>query len=248
MSHQWILLRGLGREQQHSQQFVEQLRKANSEYEVVTIDLPGAGRFHRVSSPMTIRGIAEFVHSQLPEGRPEKRSLVAVSLGGMVAMELIQLYPDQYDSCVVINTSFRNLSTIGQRLQMEAFWYLLKAGLASSLESREKEVLSLVSNNPRRYEWLSSWTEIARQRPVSPLNFLKQLLAAAFYDLPLQKPTVPLFVLTSEADRMVSSECSKKLAEHWQLPLAVHNTGGHELYIDDPEWVIQKLQLYCGKS
>lgn len=247
MSHQWILLRGLAREKQHSEAFLEQLRKASPESEVVSLDFPGAGDYFRLSSPMSISGIAEFVHSHFPKNRAEKRTLVAISLGGMVAMEIARLYPKSVDDVVLINSSFKNLSQLFERLQPEALWHILKASAATSTEAREDAVLKMVSNSPQRGLLVSKWTEIARLRPVSLGNFAKQLFAAAMYDLPTQKPDVPVYVLTSEGDRMVNPQCSKKLAEHWQLPIAIHPTAGHEMYIDAPEWVIDRLQLYCGK-
>ncbi len=247
MSHQWILLRGLARESQHSEAFVQQLHKASPESEVIALDLPGAGAYHRLSSPMSISGIAEFVHSHFPKQRAQKRTLVAISLGGMVAMEIARLYPESIDEIVLINSSFKKLSQLFERLQPAALWHILKVGTAQTTEAREEAVLKMVSNNPKRDLMVSSWSEIARLRPVSVTNFAKQLFAAATYELPKQKPEMPIYIFTSEADRMVNPQCSKKLAEHWQLPIAIHPTAGHELYLDAPEWVIEKLQLYCGR-
>lgn len=247
MSHQWILLRGLAREKQHSEAFLEQLKKASPDSEVISLDFPGAGDYFRLSSPMSITGIAEFVHSHFPKHRAEKRTLVAISLGGMVAVEIARLYPKSIDDLVLINSSFKNLNQMFERLQPEALLHILKAGAATTTEAREDAVLKMVSNNPQRGLMVSKWSEIARLRPVSVGNFAKQLFAAATYNLPETKPDIPIYVFTSEGDRMVSPKCSKKLAEHWQLPIAIHPSAGHELYLDAPDWVIEKLQLYCGK-
>jgi pimeloyl-ACP methyl ester carboxylesterase len=247
MSREWVLLRGLGREKKHSEVFLQKLADADPKAKITAIDLPGTGEFFKISSPATIAGIADFVQCHLPSERPEQRNIVGISLGGMVALELIHRYPDAYDNAVLINSSFRNLSSIFDRLQPEALWYMLKAIMAKSSEEREKEILNMVSNNPQRHDWAATWSQIAQQRPVSPTNFFKQLIAAANYDLPLTKPKVPLYLLTSDGDRMVKSDSSKKLAQHWELPIAIHATAGHELYIDDPDWVIKQLFTFCGK-
>lgn len=247
MSREWVLLRGLAREKHHTDHFIQKLQAASPDSEVIAIDLPGAGDYYRLSSPVSMEGIAEFVHSQLPPKKKDKRYVVAISLGGMVAIELARLHPQTIDGLVIINSSFKNVSSLFERLQPEALWYIFKAIFAKTSKGREREVLNMVSNHPQRNEWVEPWALIAQQRPVSPFNFLKQLIAAATYDLPLQKPQVPIYVLTSEGDRMVNPKCSKTIAEQWQLPLAVHPTAGHEIYIDDPDWVIQQLFLYCGK-
>lgn len=248
MSCQWILLRGLAREKQHSDLFIQKLQKADPESEVIALDLPGAGEYYRLSSPLSMTSIAEFIHSHLPKERTKKRHLVAISLGGMVAMEMIRIHPGSVDTVTLINSSFKNINSLFERLQPEALWHILRAAMATTAEAREEEVLKMVSNSSDRQLMVPRWSEIARLRPVTPINFLKQLVAAATYELPQQKPEVPIFLLTSDGDRMVSSQCSKKLAEHWQLPIAIHPNAGHELYIDDPEWVIKQLFLFCGRS
>ncbi len=247
MSHEWILLRGLGREKQHSEEFIKKLTHADPEGRVIPIDLPGAGDYHRLSSPMSMEGIAEFVYSHLPQERAEKRHMVAISLGGMVAVEMLRLHPEAVDSLVLINSSFKKISSLFERLQPEALWHMVRALTATSVSDRERQVLNMVSNHPQKHQWIEPWSEIARSRPVVAFNFIKQLIAAATYELPLKKPEAPIYVLTSDGDRMVSPKCSKKLAEHWELPIAIHPTAGHELYIDDPEWVIEQLFLFCGR-
>ncbi|MCJ8275869.1 MAG: alpha/beta hydrolase, partial [Bdellovibrionales bacterium] len=85
------------------------------------------------------------------------------------------------------------------------------------------------------------WSEIAEKRPVHPLNFLKQLAAASRYQLPDEKPNLPMVVFCSREDAMVHPSCSDKLAKHWNLPIFYNSTAGHELALDDPEWVIENL-------
>lgn len=244
---QWILIRGLGREQAHWEDFKQQLQSKDKDSEVLGIDLPGAGKFHRLSSPMTIHGIAEFVHSQMPEKKKDQqRILVAISLGGMVATELVDLHPENYDGMVLINSSFKNFSGIFQRLQTEALIHFYKAATAHSPIAREREILNMVSQLPseQKDEVAKKWAQIALERPVSAINFFKQLAAAAIYEAPEQKPKVPVLVLTSEADTMVSFRCSKTIARHWEAALEIHESSGHEMALDAPEWVIEKIFKY----
>ncbi|MBI4820810.1 MAG: hypothetical protein HY791_31385 [Deltaproteobacteria bacterium] len=48
-----------------------------------------------------------------------------------------------------------------------------------------------------------------------------------------------MLVSTSAADRMVSSKCSRAISARYQAPIAV--SAGHELALDDPEWVADAL-------
>jgi len=244
VKRQWVLLRGLAREQGHWGEFKTRLEAADPASEVLTPDLPGCGIYHRLSCPHKISGLAEFVHSHLKNPKPAERYLVAISLGGMIASELLRLYPHSFDGLVVINTSFKNLSPVHHRLQMKAMWHLLRAATAGSELDREKAVLEMVSNRPDKNDVAREWAALAKEHPVSAANFVKQLIAAMRYELPEEKPQIPVLVLTSDGDRMVNSECSKKLAQTWGTLLEVHPSAGHELCLDDPEWVVQRLQRF----
>lgn len=237
---EWIVIRGLGREAAHSREFLSKLQEADPESRVRCVDLPGAGEFYKLSSPMSIESIAEFVNLQVEKQESSERYILAVSLGAMVATSLLKKYPQVAKGAVLANTSFANLSPFYHRLQIEALAHMYKAVTSTDLIAREKEVLAMVSNRSDRDLYAEEWADIARQRPVAPMNFLKQLLAASFYKLDYEKPAHPILVLSSARDRMVHPECSQKLSHFWDLPIEVHPTAGHELWLDDADWVIQK--------
>lgn len=241
MKRQWLIVRGLGREAEHSREFIDKLQKADPSSEVKGIDLPGAGEFYKLSSPMSIEAIAEFVYMNLKKDKADERYFISVSLGAMVVTALLKAYPDIASGAMLANASFANLSPFYHRLQMEAFMHLYRAAMAVSPQERERAILDMVSNRPDRYEYIEAWTKIASQRPVSAMNFVKQLFAAATYNLDANKPSTPMFAAVSAHDRMVLPECSKKLSEYWKIPLEIHPTAGHELWLDDADWVIEKL-------
>ena len=90
----WILLRGLGRETGHWHDFPEVLQKTFPGDEVLMLDLPGAGEFCDKNPPLSISGFVNFLREQLEENPPKYPIyLLAVSLGGMVALEWMRQYP-----------------------------------------------------------------------------------------------------------------------------------------------------------
>ncbi len=247
-STRWILLRGLAREQGHWQDFKSKLSASDPKAEVIGIDLPGAGEFHKLSSPMTISGIAEFVHSQIPKAKTgQNQILLSISLGAMVATELAALYPKEFSGLILINSSFKNFSSLFQRLQTEALMHMYQALTAANPVSRERAILDMVSNLPATEKDViaQKWALISQARPVSGITFLKQLAAAATYEAPTKAPLENCLVLTSEADNMVNFRCSRTIAERWSVPIQIHPTSGHELTLDAPDWVIeQALKMF----
>ena len=72
-------------------------------------------------------------------------------------------------------------------------------------------------------------------------NGLRQLLAAARYRASPVAPGARTLLLGSQHDQLVSSACSRAIAKAWGLPLHVHPSAGHDLPLDDPQWVIDEV-------
>ena len=47
--------------------------------------------------------------------------------------------------------------------------------------------------------------------------------------------------LLERLDRLVSPRCSQRLAAAWKVPLALHPSAGHDLPLDDPDWLLAQL-------
>jgi hypothetical protein len=48
-------------------------------------------------------------------------------------------------------------------------------------------------------------------------------------------------VLAGAGDRLVDPTCSRRLAAAWACPLAVHPWAGHDLPLDDAQWVLDQV-------
>ena len=113
--------------------------------------------------------------------------------------------------------------------------------LGAAPEVWERTVLRMTSNLATDAV-LPRWLALRQQCPVSRANALRQLIAAARFRAPAVKPLAPTLVLASEQDHLVSVECSRALARHWQCPLHVHAGAGHDLPLDDGYWVAAQVQ------
>jgi pimeloyl-ACP methyl ester carboxylesterase len=240
----FYLIRGLIREKGHWGDFITQLEKKFPESKITGIDLPGAGDYYQSTSPLSVREIVEEMRKDYLKLKldQEDSHLVAVSLGGMIALEWMRNYSEDFHRATLINTSFGGISPFYQRLLPKAFLFLLKVPF---LKGREKEsrILELVTNNKDIFhETLNLWEKIQKDRPVSLDNTLRQLFAAGLFKAKDFIPTVPVSLIASTKDRMVSVECSRAISKKWNVPLVEHPTGGHDLTADDPEWVADKIK------
>ncbi len=243
----WILLRGLARQAGHWGRFKELFEKSVSPQPVLTIDLPGAGEFFEETSPANISGIMQFVRGQaiLKSEPGSKLNLVAVSLGAMVAMQWLKERPGDLASAVLVNSSERSQSAIFERLRWQIWPKLLGLPFASSVKRREELILALVSNDQKaRDELLAEWVRLAELQPVGTLSLLNQLKAAALFQGLSEPVDVPVLVVRSLGDRFVDPACSERLAKQWDWPLISHSWGGHDLAIDDPEWLVEQIKVW----
>lgn len=245
----WVFLRGLSREARHWGDFPATFRASlgASAGDILTPDLPGNGRRHREESPLTVEAMMEACRRDLREqGRAPPYHLLALSLGGMVALAWARRYPEECRAVVLLSSSLRPHNPIRQRLRPGAWPILLKLLLATP-EQRESAILALTSADPRAHrQVLPDWLAYARECPVSRRNTLRQLLAAARFHMP-EKPAARLLILAGEGDRMVDPRCSATLAATWGADFARHPTAGHDLPLDAGAWVADKVRDWLNR-
>ncbi|MBK9573623.1 MAG: alpha/beta hydrolase [Rhodoferax sp.] len=238
----WVLLRGLTRESGHWGAFVEQFQAALPGACVVALDLSGNGALFAQPSPTRVPDMVEHCRAHLASaGMVAPYHLLAMSLGAMVAVAWADAYPPDVAAQVLINTSMRPFSRFYQRLRPANYGVLLKlALLGATPEGWERTVLRLTSNRAHP-EVLAPWLALRQAHPVSRINALRQLLAAARFTAPMALPAVPTLVLASANDQLVNAECSRALARHWQCEIRQHPTAGHDLPLDDAPWVAAQV-------
>lgn len=247
----WVLIRGLGREKGHWGSFEEQFASRFAGDEVLAIDLPGVGEFRNEMSPRSIGGIFQFVRAKAVERAKAQAtfSLVALSLGGMVALEWLRQKPDDLCGAVLINTSSKALSPAIHRMRWQVWNNVLKLIAMQSPREREKALAELVINSVASQDKAAPlWTRLAVEHPIRYINFFNQLVAAGRYSqLPTQHQ-VPVLLLTALGDRLVDPSCSILMHEKTGWPIEKHPWGGHDLTWDDPEWVLNHIQTWLERK
>jgi pimeloyl-ACP methyl ester carboxylesterase len=250
----WVLLRGLMREQRHWGRFPNQLAESVVGAEVVTPDLPGNGQRHALRSPTTVADMVAFCRQDLlARGVRPPYSLLALSLGGMVAVEWASRHPGELTRCVLINTSMRPHSRFHERLRWQNYGAIARQLLDGGVDQQERLILRLTSRHGEAAEragLLNRWLGYQREFPVTRANALRQLWSAARFRAPAARPAVPLLVLSSAGDQLVEPRGSRRLAEAWQAEHREHPDAGHDLPLDDGAWVAGQVGkwLAAGKA
>ncbi|ORU94749.1 MAG: hypothetical protein A6F70_09855, partial [Cycloclasticus sp. symbiont of Bathymodiolus heckerae] len=175
----FVLIRGLLREARHWGILPGLIQEQYPNALILTPDIPGNGRLNHLTSPNTIAGMTDALREQVPQNFPVK--LIAISMGGMIAIDWMVRYPSKVSSAVLINTSLSNISPFYQRLRWQNYPKIIKL-LVSAMRDREQLILALTSNkHAHNAELLSEWQRWQHENPVSNASAKSQLLASAIF-------------------------------------------------------------------
>ncbi|MBX3640656.1 MAG: alpha/beta hydrolase [Nitrosomonas sp.] len=241
----FVLIRGLMREARHWGVFTTMLQQQFPDAQIITPDLPGNGRLNHQTSPDTIAGMTEALRAQVTAC--QNLRLIAISMGGMIAIDWMSRYPAEVKSAVLINTSARHLSPFYHRLRLAAGLHIVKMFFHSPIQ-READILALTSNKwADNRSQLAIWQAWQRQNPVSFKNAINQCLAAIKFSI-RSYPYQPMLVIAGKADRLVNYCCSVRLAQVLRAEYIQHETAGHDLPLDEPEWLVDVIQAWTTSN
>ena len=241
----WVFLRGLTRDARHWGEFIGQFQRRFPQAEIVPVDFPGNGSLNAAASPTSVEAMAGYCREELARRRLlPPFHVLAMSLGAMVAVAWAHRHPEDFCDCVLINTSMRPYSPFNQRLRSANYATLLRLALGRpDARAWEEAILRMTSNRqPQTRSRLDDWIRWRQTNPVSPANALRQLQAAARFRAPSKPPLKRLLVLASAGDRLVDVRCSRRLVQAWGCDYAEHKDAGHDLPLDDGEWVAARVE------
>jgi homoserine acetyltransferase len=241
----WIGIRGLVRGDGYWGDFRSVLKKTRPEISFESLEIPGNGTRFREATPLDVKSVIEKFQTEsalLKSGSPV--GLVGMSLGGMVALKWAELYPNEISHVVTVNTSLKQFSSFYQRLLLKNYPAIIRALANPDPKEKEKIILKLVSNKPERQKlFLKEFSDFSSKFPVTKINFLRQLILASRISIN-KKPRAEVKVLCSRHDQLVEHLCSRRIAEHFNYPLNIHPSSGHDIFIDDPEWIVKQISNF----
>ncbi|WP_375748636.1 alpha/beta fold hydrolase [Vibrio sp. HN007] len=246
--HPILLIRGLLREERHWGKFPDFMQTRFPDRPILTLSLAGTGVRHQQVSPNTISAMTEDLRTELSRKHPQysKINILGISMGGMIAIDWAARYPEQLNKVILMNTSTREFGRVYERLRWQAYGNFVKS-LFSDTYGQEAETLKLLSNRPFNQTLADEWGRLRLECPMSGKTMINQLLASARFHI-TEQPKVPTLVMTSLQDKMVSPKCSYRLAEAWNLRIEKHPTAGHDISIDDPEWVCEVTKEFLDRK
>lgn len=250
LTKNWILIRGLARGRGHWASFPEYLKKAFPNDFFYYVDIPGNGDLNHLPTPISISDFIPFFEGQLKQQNfdPQWPTFgLSLSLGSMSMVEWAKQKPSLFKKIILMNTSAANFSSVFERLSPTAL--LLGFKLLWVKDPVHREVLSLLATTSlNKSELLNQYSDdlkkladYSRVHGTQKLNIIRQLIAAALYQFPKLKPC-DMVLINGRQDQFVSPKCSTSIAHKWSLNLVHHNTAGHDIAFQFPDWVIEQMR------
>jgi pimeloyl-ACP methyl ester carboxylesterase len=245
----WIFLRGLTRGNIHWGKFPEILKLAYPDIEVEFLEIPGNGYLNLEKTSTDINQILKQLKNRSKFCQQNLSfNICGISLGGMVALKWAELFPQDVESVTIINSSLKQLSPLYHRLLPNNYAKIFKAIGESDIQNQEKIILQLTSNKSNETQsYLKSFTNFATEHKILRFNIIRQLILANRIRI-TNFPNIPLIIIVSENDRLVSSHCSKIIFKVLGGSLHCHPSAGHDLPLDEPDWLLEILARHFYKT
>lgn len=244
----WLLLRGLAREQRHWEDFPAILERTLPGTRVHRLDLPGAGTECARPASLSVPGMAEDVRRrwlalrERTEGGDGAWGLFGISLGGMVSIAWCAAHPEDFARLVVVNSSLSDLSPAWHRMSLGSAANVVRILSTNDGVAREREVIAMTTRQCRDVEARAAkWATYQQDRPMQRLNVLRQIVAASRFRAPRAIPT-PMLLLIGARDGLCNPACPRAIADRYGAPFRVHPDGGHDLSTDAPEWMAEQVR------
>ena len=231
----YLLLRGLARNSKHWHGLDKGLSG-----EVILLDTIGNGTKSDLSSPLQISSHTEILRDEFYKLRKHQEdwTIVGLSLGGMIALDWVSRFPNDFKKSFIINSSTNDVLYPWQRFDLFTF-LKLPFLIFSNRANQEKTILSLTLNLKNVNSDLID-SNLAIGEVTTRLNLIKQLISAAFFHSP-EKIDIPLYFICSERDRLVNYKASLNLAKKYNSKVFIHPTAGHDIPLDDPNWLLKTI-------
>jgi pimeloyl-[acyl-carrier protein] methyl ester esterase len=248
----WIFIRGIMSESFHWDDFVNRMSIVFPQDQMITIDIAGNGKYNRMRTPLGIKENIEHLRSQinLQALKDVKKNIVGFSLGAMFGLEWQRSYPNEIQSVVLMNSSSR-ASVFFQRLQIAALFKIAQASFQKNNFEKEKLIINMTThllNSERKNKLARIWSQRANDFPVQSINFFRQLIVGFKMLEPVEhagsvgsENSKKLLVLCGQKDKVVNPTCSKKIANMLKAQIYIHPAAGHDLTLNDPDWVIERI-------
>ncbi len=219
----------------------KQVEPFSLKFRLINLDNRDGGDSAVATAPYTIAGMAEDTAGVIQNLKLGRTHIIGVSMGGMIAQELVLRHPDLVDKLVLTSTTAGGAGTTPAKPEIQA---LLMRGAEEDLPTRVRKTYTLIAGPnymAAHPEDLEHIIRIATEKPMSLESYQRQLgacgvhLAQGTADR-LSQITAPTLVIHGDSDPLIPYPNGQYLAAHISGAQFLTYLGvGHLPMIEEPE-------------
>lgn len=208
-------------------------------YHVITIDLLGHGQTECLGYIHTMEDMADAVHAVLKSLKIKKAAFVGHSMGGYVALAFAELYPDNCNGLVLLNSTSKEDSEERKQNRDRA----IKAVKKDFVVFIRMSIANLFSEDNR--ESLDSEIEQVKQEALqTPLQgiiaALEGMKIRESREKLLHTANFPILLILGKKDPVLNYEDNKKQIEGTKVEL-ISFPDGHMSHIENRDELLAVL-------
>jgi 3-oxoadipate enol-lactonase len=225
-----LLLHGLG---SSTEDWPMQMEVFSQQYRVIAVDMRGHGRSAKPPGPYSIPMFAADTAAFLQALQIPSAHVLGISLGGMIAFQLVASYPQMVKSLIIVNSVpsmvVRNFADRWQLWQRLAIVELM--GMRRMGEYLAPRLFPKPEQEELRQEIIQRWTQNDKQA------YLAAMRSFVGWDVTGQLATIncPTLVISAEEDYWPIEDKEAYTAQIPNARLLVIADSRHATPIDQPE-------------
>ncbi|MCF8034961.1 MAG: alpha/beta hydrolase [Desulfarculaceae bacterium] len=233
--HPLLLIRGFGSNLEH---WYEQVPAFSPHYQVIVFDNQGIGRSSDSGAPRSIQDMATDAVAVLDAAGAKRSHVLGLSMGGMIAQEVVLGWPDRVAGLVLCATHCGGKHKTNPTRETNELFKKLVSGKTREEQMEGRKALFSPQTLEGRPEVLARYTEAAAayEAPAEVMNQQYQaILGFDSYDR-LPEIACPTLSLGGAEDRLIPPANAELLAE--RIPgakLVIVPEAGHQLLIEQPQ-------------
>ena len=213
-----------------------------SEFRMVAPDLRGFGASPVTPHLVTLREYAEDVEELLDELGTERAAVVGLSMGGLVAMDLVTTHPERWWALGLVTTTAEPVTPQERALRRERADRVEREGMQALIDYMHTGLYG-PSATPEVRSRVDAM--MARASPVGAAAALRGRAERPDYRTLLGELDVPAFVCTGSEDPWSNEAVTAEIMDHLRAPeLFVAEAAGHLPNLEAEEAFTERLLAF----
>jgi 3-oxoadipate enol-lactonase len=213
-----------------------QVEALNGNYRLIAFDIRGHGNSESLNVDFSIELFVKDLISLMDILRIDKAVLCGLSMGGYIALNAIEFYPERFSALILSDTNCIADTPEVKEKRMKAIETIRKKGVDEYAEESIKNLFAQVSFKTKKQE-------IALVKKMI-INTSEQSLASTLLALSIRKDTcmtlngikVPVLIIVGKEDKITPVSASQLMHEKIKNSiLCIIENAGHLSNMENPE-------------